>query len=331
MDRQFLLTGAVLLAAFVTGILFSSVAIFQDTAGVCGSREINESYDYRHFERLADYDANYSLQGNERPGLPAFTVDRNRLGLREEDISLENTVNITRILVLGDSYTFGSGINRSDRYTDILERLLNNASRTSVEVINAGIPGGGMKDYYFALKRQGLRYNPDIVIVSFSQQDAHSKKMNQRWLEIATRRINHTDISKDNITQIRREMKRCCARDFYNGLTWRNSPIKVYGNKIISLSQQHNITPVFFRLGSLMQYMERPQQFNKKNRYRQWSRRCGFRYVEAPWFRTYATFEPPYTEQRYLYPDGHINPRTNRLIAVGLHRFLTNHTLLPGR
>lgn len=65
-----------------------------------------------------------------------------------------------RIVVIGDSLTFGEGARDEDVYTEILGALLG-----GVRVINLGVHGYGTDQQYLRLRRLGFRYNPDLVIV----------------------------------------------------------------------------------------------------------------------------------------------------------------------
>ena len=76
-------------------------------------------------------------------------VTLNSLGYRDFEYSLERPKNTFRILMLGDSMTFGSGIDKmSDTYPKQLEVLLNNT-----ELISKKMNIFGMTDiYYFKFK-----------------------------------------------------------------------------------------------------------------------------------------------------------------------------------
>lgn len=72
--------------------------------------------------------------------------------------------NQVRILAIGDSFTFGHGVNDNETYASYLEELMGN----SVEVINAGYVSGYSPDtYYLYLKTFGLALKPDIILVGF--------------------------------------------------------------------------------------------------------------------------------------------------------------------
>jgi hypothetical protein len=59
----------------------------------------------------------------------------NREGLRDREHSYERTNNTRRILVIGDSFAWGYGVEEDQRFSQLLETSL------GVEVINAGVSG----------------------------------------------------------------------------------------------------------------------------------------------------------------------------------------------
>jgi lysophospholipase L1-like esterase len=93
------------------------------------------------------------------------TVSTNNLGYRGKDFSATKPENTKRILVLGDSMTFGLGVSDSETYPAVLEEIIKK-SRPDVEVINAGFTDGFAPDsYYVFLKDRGLALSPDAVIM----------------------------------------------------------------------------------------------------------------------------------------------------------------------
>lgn len=90
----------------------------------------------------------------------------NQNGLRDENYSYERVQNISRILVLGDSFVFGYGVNQKEVFTEIIERKLKN-----LEVINAGVPGYGPDQELIWLQKEGLKYKPDLIILVISPND----------------------------------------------------------------------------------------------------------------------------------------------------------------
>lgn len=67
-----------------------------------------------------------------------------------------------RIIVMGDSYTFGDEVSDDETYSQYLGSLL-----PDVEVLNLGIHGYGHDQMLLYLKEEGVKYNPDVVILGF--------------------------------------------------------------------------------------------------------------------------------------------------------------------
>jgi len=97
----------------------------------------------------------------------------NALGFRDErEYSIEKPPGTFRILVLGDSVTFGHGTLNTTTYPFLLEQRLK-AWRPDVtwEVWNLGVPGYNTSQELAYLKRVGARYAPDLVVVGFYGND----------------------------------------------------------------------------------------------------------------------------------------------------------------
>ena len=91
-------------------------------------------------------------------------IDINHLGLRDRNIALRKPSGRHRILVVGDSVVFGSGLNAGERFSDLLASAL----ADQAEVINAGVPGWGNDQellYYETFLR---RLQPDVVVLTFT-------------------------------------------------------------------------------------------------------------------------------------------------------------------
>ena len=96
----------------------------------------------------------------------------NSLGLRDKERSLEKPANTFRILMLGDSFTEGWGINQDKTFGAILEKRLNETSKSlNFEVINAGVSAYSPILEYLYLKNKGLNFKPDLVILNFDPND----------------------------------------------------------------------------------------------------------------------------------------------------------------
>ena len=67
-----------------------------------------------------------------------------------------------RIVVLGDSYTFGDEVSDDETFTYKLSRLL-----PDTEVLNLGVHGYGHDQMLLYLKQEGIKYQPDVVLIGF--------------------------------------------------------------------------------------------------------------------------------------------------------------------
>lgn len=101
-------------------------------------------------------------------GVPVRT---NSLGFRAtREYDLRKSPNTFRILVLGDSVTFGHGAVHD--YPSLLETLLKQwRPDTDWQVWNLGVPGYNTSQELAQLRELGPTYQPDLVIVGFYLND----------------------------------------------------------------------------------------------------------------------------------------------------------------
>jgi len=101
-------------------------------------------------------------------------IHKNRLGFRSREVG-PKPPGAFRIMVLGDSMTWGAGIAAGQRYTDILEQRLNAEFQThKVEVHNFGVSGGPMILHARLLQSYIGLVQPDLIVVGFCYNDADS-------------------------------------------------------------------------------------------------------------------------------------------------------------
>ncbi len=93
-------------------------------------------------------------------------VITNALGYRgSAPTSIEKAPNTRRLLMMGDSFTFGWAVEEQETIAGQLRAALSNREPT-VEVINAGYHDGLSPDAYYAyLRREGIALKPDLILV----------------------------------------------------------------------------------------------------------------------------------------------------------------------
>lgn len=136
--------------------------------------------DYNYFKLKANYVGTEPSQ--EYPG-QNVSVKINSLGLRGEEVAYEKKPGVKRILILGDSYTFGVYVGNEETYSSVLESKLRQAGY-EVEVLNAGYAGGFETDQqYVWLMKEGLKYKPDIIILGFFHGNDITGIKEENWVE----------------------------------------------------------------------------------------------------------------------------------------------------
>lgn len=112
-------------------------------------------------------------QAYHYPGVDfVMDVRTNSLGLRDREYAPSELTREgnTRILLVGDSFAFGQGVNMADHYGTKLEGILRGAG-IDATVIKGGVPGWGtMQETLFAKDHFDL-FRPDIVVITFCGND----------------------------------------------------------------------------------------------------------------------------------------------------------------
>jgi len=99
----------------------------------------------------------------------------NSLGLRDREYQLVSRAATFRIVAIGDSYTFGSGVKLLESYPKRLETMLNErlgGTGTHFEVLNAGVPGYNTYQELIHLQEAGLKFSPNLILLGFTLGDA---------------------------------------------------------------------------------------------------------------------------------------------------------------
>ncbi len=99
-----------------------------------------------------------------------FRLSSNRDGFRERPFSPKAPGTI-RIVTLGDSSTFGWGVNVEHTYQRLLEDRLEQHLPGRIEVLNLGIPGHNTRHGLGMLRHYALQLEPDLLIVSYGAND----------------------------------------------------------------------------------------------------------------------------------------------------------------
>ena len=96
----------------------------------------------------------------------------NAKGQRGPEVAYRKPESTTRILYLGDSVTFGALVADDTKiFSHLVARRLAASTGRAVEPINAGVDGYSPWQEALFLEREGLRYEPDLVVVTLVWND----------------------------------------------------------------------------------------------------------------------------------------------------------------
>ena len=100
----------------------------------------------------------------------------NSRGLRDDETGYAKPKGTFRIVLLGDSRTFGYGVPIKKHFSTLLEGYFKN-----VEVINMGVGGFGVDQELLSLRSEGFRYGPDLVLAYVAHYGAHRHMHTERF------------------------------------------------------------------------------------------------------------------------------------------------------
>jgi lysophospholipase L1-like esterase len=105
----------------------------------------------------------------------------NAKGLRMPETSYAKPRGTFRILFLGDSVTVGWGLEEEQTFPRQVAGALAERSGKPIEAINAGVNGYSPWQEAIYLEKEGLRYEPDLVVLSFVLNDVTERFTLERF------------------------------------------------------------------------------------------------------------------------------------------------------
>lgn len=158
------------------GITLLSTAIllllFEGWVRVSG-QWIKAPYEERtYYQKSKIMGVPYHLKPDTCASWARTTIRTNHLGIRDRKPVQKRDASVSRILCIGDSITFGLGVDQDETYPARLERLLNQqANGKRYEVVNAGISGFNANDEANFLSFLFDQYDPDLIVWLIVEND----------------------------------------------------------------------------------------------------------------------------------------------------------------
>jgi len=170
---------------FLVGYVIFLVCLFEGAARLAfliPTKRLQANEDYTYRRNWVDQHQRFMLEAyysfdvydpscgwRTKPNVRDLRVFDNKIlntnskGVRgKRDFSYNNNRQKLRILILGDSFTFGDEVSDDETYSFYLQEMLPQA-----EIINMGAHGYGHDQMLILLKEEGIKYQPDIVILGF--------------------------------------------------------------------------------------------------------------------------------------------------------------------
>ena len=122
----------------------------------------------------------YGIRGNKpnahyKHTTPDYSVEFNinEHGVRTSstDLTYEKPKGVKRIVGLGDSFMLGYGATESQTFISQMAQEIQTYSDCKVEFINLGVSGHGTSEELLTLAEEGLKYKPDLVLLSWHHTD----------------------------------------------------------------------------------------------------------------------------------------------------------------
>ncbi len=268
-----------------------------------------------------------------------FYVPENSIDNRDFRYAAAKTPGTFRIVVVGDSFTFGGKVQFDDTFPKRLERMLNlNTAQRKVEVLNWGVPGFSTRNEELLVRRAVRDFAADLVLLEITLNDpefkpyrvTHSFQDNQgdvvlsHWvfnywksLGYVTRRIFNTITHED-------------YKDYYfelyeNPKTWHNFTIGIRNVHKLAAAGEIPVLAVIFPLFSHpldQRYPFKPLHEKIGNYLKEQS----FPFIDLlPGYQDI----PPERLQAIPGKDSHPNEIANRIAADTIYRGLVAGDYIP--
>jgi hypothetical protein len=181
--RSLLTRLLIVAAAFVIALLAAEALLrLLDLAPTSSVMTVNA----RQFERIPGIFApNQRLVDNRLPALP-HQVSIDSLGFRGPHFPRRKPPGELRIVMAGDSFTYGDGVHDWQTIPTYLERALRGHC-SQVRVINAGLPGAAILDELEMIRR-ALPLEPDVIVLLFTENDETQMAEDSYWAGLAANR-----------------------------------------------------------------------------------------------------------------------------------------------
>ena len=131
------------------------------------------------------------------------TVRINNDGFRDNtDYDLTTPPHTIRMIALGDSYTWGWGMEIGESWPKILEQRLNQeTSGVSYEVLNFAVPGYNTAQEVALYLKKGKKYSPDYLLIGVLSNDLEDYTESRAFADAIRARLEEKNLSETEVSQ----------------------------------------------------------------------------------------------------------------------------------
>lgn len=111
---------------------------------------------------------------------PEYSVEYeiNKHGFRDrKDHLIPKPKGVNRVLLVGDSFTFGYGVDYDDSWPVIVEQRVEKTGINRIDFVKAGIEGMDTRTEFLLIKDLLLKYQCDVVVLGFLINDLYTNTL----------------------------------------------------------------------------------------------------------------------------------------------------------
>lgn len=258
--------------------------------------------------------------------LPPVKVKINSYGFRDYEYILEKANDTFRIIVLGDSDVFGSGVELENTFPKVLEKMLNQGgNKHKYEVLNLGVGGYNMLEKVEIFKKIGISFNPDIILLvadSINEDAIDRTEMNnfiQKYIDEYTNihNLKENELNKSFLNEIAingtsKYYEMLAKRPFKEIIERIKKPL----DDLANITKRKNVPVVFLYFFHIVP--------NEREVWKRMIEGYGWYMFDFEFYQKYK-FEELILHKK----DPHPNSFTHKLVAEEIYKKLFENNLLP--
>ena len=108
-------------------------------------------------------------------------ISINSRGVRGPEIPYAKAGDERRVLILGDSFAEGYTVDIEKRFSNLLEEQLGSRVQGRASVVNLGVGGYSNDQELILFRREGMKYNADVVVLLVHDNDIFYNIRDRYW------------------------------------------------------------------------------------------------------------------------------------------------------